>query len=349
MAKQIMLNQTHLLTGLANWGGFLEALARNEQPANLPVEAWNAAMEAKRRAKAFNGWFDEEQVNAALMAWAQALTPKNLEKWVDQPMAAQPKTVALVLAGNLPLVGLHDVLSVWVSGHRALVKLSSDDKELFPALAAVLFLWVPVLNDYLRFTAGQMHNFQAVIATGSNNSARYFEHYFGAYPHIIRKNRTSVAVLTGQETADELTALGEDLFRYYGLGCRNVTHVLIPQDFDLNRIFGVILPWDRMMENNKYHNNYTYQRSVFMLNKVPFLENGFVLFRENPVLGAPVATVNYLRYSSDAEVDAFLNANADSLQCIVGKGRGLEFGQTQHPRLWDYADGINTLEFLRNI
>ena len=150
-------------------------------------------------------------------------------------------------------------------------------------------------------------------------------------------------------SADELTALGEDLFRYYGLGCRNVTHLLLPHDFDLNRIFGAIVPWDRMMDNNKYHNNYTYQRTAFMLNRVPFLENGFVLFRENGVLGAPVATVNYQRYHSSSEVDAFLGAHEEAIQCVVGNNRGIAFGQTQHPRLWDYADGINTLDFLRSI
>lgn len=343
------LQRAQMITALANWGHFLGGLAHDANLLQLPDGLFQGAMQAKVRAGQYNGWFAPEFVNHALNQWSQALDRNQLESWVPQQAHPSPKTVALVLAGNIPLVGLHDVLSVWAAGHRALVKLSSDDKELFPVLAAVLLYLEPGFNDVLRFSAGQLHDFQAVIATGSNNSARYFEYYFGKYPHVIRKNRTSCAILTGHETPDELALLADDMFLYFGLGCRNVTQVWIPESFDLNRIFEVILSWDRLMDNNKYNNNYQYQRAIMMLNKMPFLENGFVLMRNHLQMGAPVAVVNYQRYTDEAEVLHYLSEHAHELQCIVGRNQAVAFGQTQQPTLHDYADGVNTLAFLAGI
>jgi hypothetical protein len=338
-----------MMKALTAWGQFLGGLAADDNVLNLPDPLFQGARTAKIRAGQYNGWFSPEFVDLSLREWSTALQPAHLERWMPHAQATQPQTIALILAGNLPLVGLHDVLSVWVSGHRALVKLSSDDKELFPPLAAVLFYLEPEFNDLLRFSAGQLHDFNAVIATGSNNSARYFEYYFGKYPHIIRKNRTSCAILTGVETPDDLGLLANDLFQYFGLGCRSVTQLWIPEDFDLNRVFAAILPWDRLMDNNKYHNNYQYQRAIFMLNRVPFLENGFVLFREHLQMGAPVSVVHYQRYSRMEQVNEYLQQHAEELQCVVGSNQAVGFGQTQQPSLWDYADGVDTLAFLASL
>jgi hypothetical protein len=187
----------------------------------------------------------------------------------------------------------------------------------------------------------------AVIATGSDNTARYFDYYFGKYPNIIRKNRTSVAVLTGEETDEELAALGEDLFRYFGMGCRNVSHLLVAEDFDIQRVFAQIVPWSDVVNNNKYGNNYDYYRALFLLNQDDFLENGFVIVRENEVLHTPVSILHYSTFSEEGP-SAQLEAWGDQIQCVVGKNY-LPFGKAQRPDLWDYADGVNTMEFLASL
>jgi len=185
----------------------------------------------------------------------------------------------------------------------------------------------------------------AVIATGSDNTARYFEHYFGHLPRIVRKSRVSVAVLDGSETPEELAALGEDVFRYFGLGCRNVAKVYLPRDFDLDRLFGAFFPWKDIVHHHKYANNYTYTRAVWMLDRVPFVENGFLLLREAEALPSAVSTLHWERYDDRASLEADLAACATSIQCVVGHGH-VPFGRAQYPALWDYADGVDTMRFL---
>lgn len=305
---------------------------------------------AKQRAKAENGWFTIENINHALAALAKILKTELLSEWISDERLTEPtspKNVAVIMAGNLPLVGFHDFLSVLISGHHLWAKLSSDDKRLLPMLAEVLIRIEPSFKDCIHFVE-RVEKPDAVIATGSNNSARYFEHYFSKYPHIIRKNRTSVALLTGDEADEELAILGEDIFRYFGLGCRNVSKLYIPLKFDLDRFFAAILPYADVANHHKYGNNYDYHRAIFMLNKIPFLENGFIILKEDKGLHTPVSVLHYERYKSINQLHNDLRAIAEELQCVVGNGY-LPFGKTQNPELADYADGVNTLKFLASL
>ncbi|GAB2769611.1 acyl-CoA reductase [Salinimicrobium soli] len=304
-----------------------------------------------------NGWFTLENVLFSLENWSKALTSENLQKWLSgyDFKEVTPKRVGLVLAGNIPLVGFHDLISVLVSGHTALVKQSSNDTQLLPVIVDYLGAIAPEWKDSVEFIsdseggASKMENYDAVIATGSNNTARYFEYYFKDKPSIIRKNRNSAAVLTGEESTEQLTALGEDIFRYYGLGCRNVSKLYVPEDYDFDAFFKAIYDWNPIMNQAKYSNNYDYNKAVYLMSLFKLLENGFLILKEDKGFGSPIATLFYERYSSLNAVKVELNIQKENIQCVVGKGildTEVEFGQTQHPELWDYADNVDTLAFL---
>ena len=204
--------------------------------------------------------------------------------------------MVLVLAGNIPLVGLHDILCVLVSGNRAVIKLSVKDQELYHVVKKILIECSPEYDQQLNFTEGTISNVDAIVATGSNNSSRYFEYYFGKYPHIIRKNRTSVAVLDGSESDTDLKNLGSDIFTYFGLGCRNVSHLLVPKGYSFDRFLKAIEPYRSYLNHNKYANNYEYQRVVALMNQMKITDTGFVLLEESPVLQAPISTIHYHFY-----------------------------------------------------
>lgn len=302
------------------------------------------------RAHQFNGWATEGQVRFAFGSWGDSLTTASIADWLQaypalQAEPASVKSIGLILAGNVPLVGLHDVLSAFISGHRARIKCSSQEPELIPALIGVLDHFVPGTSARLTVVREKLGEVDALVATGSDNTARYFEHYFGHLPRIVRKNRVSIAVLDGSETDEQLAALGEDVFRYYGLGCRNVSKVLVPRAFDLDRLFGAIFPWKDIVHHNKYGNNYDYTRALWMLDRVPFVENGFLLLKEDDALASPVASLFYQRYDTKDDVAAYIEANKQRIQCVVARD-GIAFGEAQHPALSDYADGVDTLEFL---
>ena len=300
------------------------------------------------REKHYNGWFTEDSVRESLLSLGKLLSKGNLNDWVsDYPTVDHPKKVGLIMAGNIPLVGFHDFLSVLMSGNTAVVKLSSDDNRLLPVLIEMLFELQPELKESV-FVVPQIKNIDVVIATGSNNSARYFEKYFGHLPNIIRKNRTSVAVLNGNETKEDLKELGKDLFTYYGLGCRNVSHLMIPKEFDLDRLFGAIVEYGDIINHHKYANNYDYYKAIYLLNREEFLENGFVLTKETKTLFAPISVLNYQRYNAKSEVVDFIGEHRDEIQAIVGSDF-LPFGKAQSPALTDYADGVDTMEFLSNL
>ncbi len=334
----------------AEIGSFLKQFAA-EAPAShhLNNTFYEPMGSAIARSKAENGWFTEENVRNAVAAWGDELTREKLNAWASRYAfiePVQPKSIAVIMAGNLPLVSFHDFLAVLLFGHTVVAKLSKDDKRLLPLIAQMLIELHPDFKTRIKFVERVVAP-DAVIATGSNNTARYFEHYFGKYPNIIRKNRTSVAVLNGDETDAELAGLGEDIFRYFGMGCRNVGKVYIPEGFDLNRIFAAILPFAEVVQNHKYANNYDYHRAIFMLNKQPFLENGFVIFKEGESLHTPVSVIHYQRYVDWDSLNRQLKSQAEELQCVVGNATGqTPFGQTQCPALWDYADGVDTVEFL---
>lgn len=298
-----------------------------------------------------NGWFTPEQVRFALGSWSDALTADNLNQWLSnyQTPTPNPKTIGLILAGNIPLVGFHDLLSVILAGHQALIKTSSNDQKLLPFIVNYLQQLDPQLAQRILFADGKLENFDAVIATGSNNTARYFEYYFKDKPAIIRKNRNSVAVLTGQETTADLHALGEDIFRYFGLGCRNVSKLFVPKAYDFTAFFEAIFAYQEVIHYEKYTNNYDYNKAVFLMSNFKLLDNGFLTLKEDTSYASPISSVFYEYYDAIDELQSRLSLDDDQLQCIVSKGNiqgGLPFGSTQKPALWDYADRVDTLEFL---
>ena len=298
-----------------------------------------------------NGWFTKENIIFSLGEWGEALRAQNLEKWLSTYSFSESKEkiVALIMAGNIPLVGFHDLLCALLTGNKALVKLSSNDNTLLPFICEQLAAIEPYFEARIEFTEGQLENFDAVIATGSNNTARYFEHYFGKYPHIIRKNRNSLAVLNGKESKEQLQLLGEDIFRYYGLGCRSVSKIFVPKDYNFDAFFEAMYPFKEIIEEHKYANNYDYNKAVYLMSEFDILDNGFLLLKEDENYGSPIATVFYEYYDSESQLKERLEADKELLQCVVSNGfqnKEVPFGKTQQPGLDDYADGIDTVEFL---
>lgn len=299
-----------------------------------------------------NGWYTPEQVYFSIQSWAEALTTENIDKWlsaykIDQKGDA--KTVALILAGNIPLVGFHDFLSVLITGNKALIKTSSNDQHLLPFLAKYLIAVDGNLKDSITFVEGKLENFDAVIATGSNNTARYFEYYFKDKPSIIRKNRNSAAILTGKETTEELEALGEDIFRYFGLGCRNVSKLFIPKDYSFDTFFQAMFKYQDVIHYEKYANNYDYNKAVFLMSNFKLLDNGFLTLKEDSSYASPISSVFYEYYESLEELKKRLQDDTDQIQCIVSNNitaDSIAFGETQKPQLWDYADNVDTITFL---
>lgn len=306
-----------------------------------------------------NGWFTQENVLFALESWAKILNTSNLNHWLAHyniAIAAPLKTIAVIMAGNIPLVGFHDFLSVLISGHKVIIKQSSNDRHLLPFLAKYLEYVAPDFKNRITFTEEKLEDFDAVIATGSDNTARYFEYYFGKKPNIIRKNRNSIAILTGNETLEELEALSQDIFRYYGLGCRNVSKLYVPQEYNFDAFFNAVYSWKDSINHAKYANNYDYNKAVYLMSLFDILENGFLMLKEDASFGSPIATVFYEKYDSIEKLGKILNAQAEKIQCIVGNPSLhigdqtlVPFGQTQLPALDDYADGEDTIAFLLSI
>ena len=301
-----------------------------------------------------NGWFTPEQVKFSVQSWAKALTEDNLNQWISNYdfSKIEPKKVGLVLAGNIPLVGFHDFVSVLISGHDVLVKTSSNDQHLLKFLAKYLIAIQPELNSKITFIEGKLEGFDAVIATGSNNTARYFEYYFKDKPSIIRKNRNSVAVLDGTETFEDLVGLGEDIFRYFGLGCRNVSKLFVPKDYNFDNFFKAMYEYREVIQYEKYTNNYDYNKAVFLMSNFQLLDNEFLTIKEDTSYASPISSVFYEFYENLEEITTRLNADAEQIQCVVSKNlipNSVTFGQTQQPKLWDYADNVDTLAFLNSL
>ncbi|WP_019038686.1 acyl-CoA reductase [Psychroflexus tropicus] len=303
-----------------------------------------------RKAELQNAWFTPGYVNNALKAWSETLTKRNLTSWLNSyPSALEaPKKVAVVMAGNIPLVGFHDFLSVLISGHFFIGKLSSNDCLLIPFLAEELINIEPEFASKINFTKDRLPDFDMVIATGSNNTARYFEYYFKDKPHIIRKNRNSVAVLHGNESKSQLEALGEDIFQYFGLGCRNVSKLFVPEDYNFDSFFEAMYKYKEVINHHKYANNYDYNKAVYLMSSVKLLDNAFLLLKKDSGFSSPIGTLFFETYSSDEHLKHRLHEEQENIQCVVGQHKlsGVEFGKTQHPSLTDYADGVDTLKFL---
>ncbi|MCF6278937.1 MAG: acyl-CoA reductase [Flavobacteriaceae bacterium] len=307
-----------------------------------------------KRAKEYNGWFTDENVLFSLENWGKSLSKRNLEKWTSSYSFSDDtsKTIAIIMAGNIPVVGFHDFLSVLITGNNVLVKLSSNDKFFLPLIAKYLEHVEPDFNGKISFTDKELSNFDAVIATGSNNTARYFEYYFGKYPSIIRKNRNSTAILTGNETEEELNGLGEDIFRYFGLGCRSVSKLFVPKGYNFDKLFKSIFKYGDIINYNKYQNNYDYNKAVYLMSLFKLQENGFLMLKEDSSYSSPIATLFYEYYESEKKLTEKLKNDTDKIQCIVGNinlKNIVEFGKTQTPNLWDYADEIDTINFINNL
>lgn len=296
-----------------------------------------------------NGWFTEESVRFSLQNHSEMLQREELERFVkNYSFTSLPKKVMVVMAGNLPLVGFHDFLCVLLSGHSIICKLSSDDQTLLPALIEILITIDSRFKERITLASGPVKSMDAVIATGSNNTLKYFEEYFGKYPHIFRKNRTSIAVLNGTETPEQIALLGRDIFHYFGLGCRNVSHLLLPKGFELNLLFENIIAYNEIINHHKYANNYDYNKAVHLLNQIPILENGFLLLKETTDLHASLAMVNYHYYENKDELESYLTEQKDNIQVIVGK-EFTPFGDAQFPKISDFADNVDTMSFLSSL
>lgn len=346
-----LTEKTNILSRL---GSILENLSKNltwpGYSLGINEEEYNELNQLIQNVHIYNGWFKEEAVRKALGGISMWLKDEELKAWTSKyPIREEKaKTVAIIMAGNIPLVGFHDFISVFLAGHKSKVKLSSEDSHLFPAIIKTLALFDERIKDWVQIEQNKMEGFEAVIATGSDNSAKYFETYFGRYPHIIRKNRHSIAVLKGSESKEDLFALGHDIFDFYGLGCRNVSQVWIPENFELNRFFEAIYDHNPIINHNKYANNYDYNKAVYLMNQEELLDNGFLLLKEDRSIHSPLAVLHYQRYKEEKEVTQFIEENKASIQVVVGQDY-LPFGQAQCPAIDDYADGVDTMAFLRTL
>ena len=307
-----------------------------------------------KRAQEFNGWFTEENILTAFYSWSNILNASNLYNWTSiyNLNINNAKTIGVIMAGNIPLVGFHDFLSVLISGHHIAVKQSSSDKYFLPLIAKYLEKVEPGFKGKISFTEDKLTDFDAIIATGSNNTAKYFTYYFGKYPNIIRQNRNSVAIITGNESEKDLQDLGEDIFRYFGLGCRSVAKVFVPENYDFDLLFKAIYSYKEIINYKKYQNNYDYNKAVYLMSQFKLIENGFLMLKEDHSYSSPIASLFYEYYENIDELKLKLEIENDLIQCIVGN-QDIEnivpFGETQKPQLWDYADGVDTLDFLQRI
>lgn len=330
-----------------------EALSRAEgEYEGLSKQQINLLLKIKQ-AGFKNGWFTDVSVRNALSGIISMLKEEELVEWVSNYIneisdLEGGKDVGVIMAGNIPAVGFHDFLCVLISGNKVVAKLSSDDEELMPAIADVLTEIAPDLKNSITFLSAPRKEYDAVIATGSDNSARYFEQYFGKFPNVIRKSRTSVAVLTGNESKEELLALSDDMFTYFGLGCRNVSKILLVGDVDTTPIMDVFCTNVKYLDLSKYQNNLDYNKSIYLINKVPFLDGGSYLLKEDAGLYSPLSVTFFERVESIEKAEEFITKHKDEIQCVVSpliKG-GVAFGDAQKPHVWDYADKVDTLRFL---
>lgn len=280
--------------------------------------------------------------------------------WTDSP-----SRIGVILAGNIPMVGWHDLLSILITGNHAVIKYSSDDEHLTPFLLQLLQFMEPEVKDCISVVQQKLEGYDAVIATGSNNSARYFEYYFKDVPHVIRHNRNSVAVLDEDATVAQVEPLGEDIFRYFGLGCRSVSKIYVHESLDIDVFFKAIFPWQELINNSRYANNYDYNKAVYLMSEYDLLDNGFLLLNPSTSNASPIATLNYERYSNVDALTHHLRQDAENLQCVVATAgvinelqasladlpapQVVSPGQSQAPRLWDYADGVDTISWLSQL
>jgi hypothetical protein len=354
-----MLNSSHIIESFSRLGSLFRDASITQLPGhtykNKQVNRLESSID-----EAFyqNPWFIPPFVKFSFSAWADALQEEKISTWLkryDNPavMKNSPRNVGIIMAGNIPMVGLHDLLCVLASGNHAIIRLSSSDKILIPAVLDLLCQIDPGFIGKFTFTDQPLKNFDAIIATGSNNSARYFHYYFEKYPHIIRRNRNGTAILTGNETDQSLRKLADDIFMYFGLGCRNVSKIYTPAGFNIQSLFPHFEQYSFLAQSHRYCNNYDYQKSILLINSIDHQDNGFLLFRNNHSLLSPVSVLNTEAYESAASLSEELLVEKENIQCVVSEcndfSSSISFGKSQFPELWDYADEIDTLQFLLNL
>lgn len=353
-----MNHKKNIIKELVSLGRFLSQFS-TEKPSRCPTIANNniffdGFIDQLKLASKFNGWFTKENICFALKQWSELLKEKSLVQWLSNyPNSnSQPKTIALIMAGNIPLVGFHDFLACIVTGHNLIIKQSSNDRHLLPFIVSYLTREESLIKSKIKFVDNKIEKFDAVIATGSNNTARYFNAYFKNKPSIIRNNRNSIAILNGNESENDLKNLSNDIFRYYGLGCRSVSKIYVPKNYDFNMLFKAVYKWHPVINIRKYLNNYDYNKAVYIMSEFDIIENGFLMLKEDRRLSSPIATLFYEYYDNVSELKSKLKTISSEIQCIVANGfnsKEIKFGSTQSPALKDYADGIDTVDFLLKI
>ncbi|MDP1621653.1 MAG: hypothetical protein Q8M08_04860 [Bacteroidales bacterium] len=316
---------------------------------NLPlVTAAGLASEA-------NPWFTHRQIRVALNNLGKALTGANINRWLrayNDKLAgiSIPKTIGVVMAGNIPAVGFHDLLCVLIPGHKLVAKLSSSDNYLLPAMATILSDHMPDWQNHITFTSGRLENFDAIIATGSANTSRYFEFYFGKYPHIIRKNRNGIGALSGSETAEDLLNLADDILLFFGMGCRSISKIYVPRGYDFSPLIQALCNYDHFADHHKFRNNYDYLKSIFLVGREPFIDTGVLILKEDQAIASRIAMLHYEYYDHADAVVQSLQRDRELIQCVITKMElpinSFRPGEGQNPALWDYADQVDTMEFL---
>ena len=334
----------------------VDALVKLGSQLREPDEQLSQLIESAHQ---YNGWFISKNVRQAISSIVDMLSWEDLTHWLSlqkgkTASTQEAKKIGLILAGNIPIVGFHDILCVLVSGHRALIKMSSQDQQLIPYIFQKLIEIEPAFKEQVEYI-DRLKEFDAVIATGSNNTSRYFEYYFKNVPHIIRKNRNSIAVFTGDETAADLMQIGHDIFDYFGLGCRSVSKLYVPTGYDFKLFFEAIEQFKWVIDQSKYTNNYDYNKSIFLVNGDKHLDNGFLLLKPSESFQSPLATLYYEEYTNVQALEKKLEPHSDQIQCIVTSipmklnTQQVHFGDSQKPKLWDYADGVDTMCFLSGL
>ena len=331
---------------------FLENLGKFFRNISLNNSKYSDFFESIKLAERENNWFTRKNILNAFKVWGKNLTKENIDTWLEKYkiINSKPKTILMIMPGNIPLVGLHDLICILVTGNKALIKCSSKDSILIPFISSLK----EDIKKYINFIDGNINDkkFDAVIATGSNNSVRHFKFYFSNYPSIIRNNKTGVAVITGKESKEDLQGLGDDLLLYFGLGCRNVSKIFIPRGYDINKIMEGISHQSKVINLDKYCNNYNYNKALYSINKADFIDNGFFLLKEDPNWVSPISTAYFEYYKDRNSLFNKINNNKDKIQCIVSNvfsKESIPFGSSQKPELWDYADEIDTVDFLNKL
>ena len=314
---------------------------------------WDLILNQKlEQANLYNSWFTPSNLKLSLKNWGNILKKKILENWLSNYKfkTRNDKTIAIIMAGNIPIVGFHDLVCSMLLNFKCLIKLSSDDKILIPFIVDFLGFRNPNFKSRITFQVNALKNFDAVIATGSDNSHKYFEFYFKNYPNLLRKTRHSIAVLDGHETEKDLSLLSNDIFNYFGLGCRSVSKVFIPEGYNLDLIFNACYKHKNVINHDKYANNFDYNKAVYLMSKEKFIENGFIILKEDSKLGSPVGCLYYQYYNDIKDVYKIIEEDKEKIQCVVINDKNnVAFGSTQCPKLDDYADNIDTLDFLLKI